>query len=316
MKQMRKLAMVLLTAALSGCGWMGGGAQSPFADTEVQPSQGPYETGRSYFEQEQFGLALAAFRESLRQHPDAPRELNAVAACYDQMLRFDLADRYYDLALNIDPNSVQTLNNLGYSHYRRSQEGYGSEYLMSARAYLARASALAGGNPVVAKNLDLIETSMAQLGTAEPLAASLPGIRIAEQDPYTSWIERMSPTSVLVVTRPDPETATLARSLGVLPRIAAVSVAAHAVVPPKLEVSRAEPTEGGATSAGCDGPMCVLSRPPFGFLGGAGPIPEEHPDPARDGRIEIAALQGGWSGLPVLCCRMMSAGSGQQGMGW
>lgn len=295
---MRKLAMVLLTAALSGCAWMGGDAQPPFADTEVQ--QDPYETGRTYFKQNQYGLALAAFREALRLHPNAPRELNAVASCYDQMLRFDLADRYYDLALNLDPNSVQTLNNLGYSHYRRSQEGYGAEYLMSARAYLAHASALAGGNPVVAKNLDLIETSMARLGTAEPLAASLPGIRIADQDPYTSWIERMSPTSVLVVTRPDPATATLARSLGVLPRIAAVTVAAHAVVPPKLEVSRAEPAEGGAASAGCDGPMCVLSQPPFGsFLGGTGPIPEERPDPARDGRIEIAALQGGWSGLPV-----------------
>ncbi len=301
MKQMRNLAMVLLTAALSGCAWIGGGAQSPLADTEVQQSQDPYEAGRTYFAQEQYGLALAAFRESLRQHPDAPRDLNAVAACYDQMLRFDLADRYYDLALNLDPNSVQTLNNLGYSHYRRSQEGYGSEYLMSARTYLARASALASGNAVVAKNLDLIETAMARLGPVEPVAASFPGIRVAEQDPYTSWIERMSPTSVLVVTRPDPKIATLARSLGVLPRIAAVSAAANAIAPPRLEMSRAAPAEGGTAAAKCERPMCTLSQPTFGsFLGGEGPIAEGRPDPTRDGRIEIAALQSGWSGLPVL----------------
>ena len=297
MKQMRKLAIVLLPAALSGCAWMDGGAQSPFADTEVQQSQDPYETGRTYFEEQQYGLALAAFRESLRQHPDAPRELNAVAACYDQMLRFDLADGYYNLALNLDPNSVQTLNNLGYSHYRRSQEGYGSEYLMSARTYLARAGALAAGNPVVARNLDLIETAMARLGPVEPVAGSLPGIRVAEQDPYTSWIERMSPTSVLVVTRPDTKTATLARSLGVLPRIAAVSAATSAVA----EISRAAPAQGGAAAAGCEGAMCTLPQPAFGsFLGGEGPIAEGRPDPARDGRIEIAALQSGWSGLPVL----------------
>ena len=301
MKQMRKLAIVLLAAALSGCAWMGGGAQSPFADTEVQQSQDPYETGRTYFEEKQYGLALAAFRESLRQHPDAPRELNAVAACYDQMLRFDLADGYYNLALNLDPNSVQTLNNLGYSHYRRSQEGYGSEYLMSARTYLARAGALAAGNPVVARNLDLIETAMARLGPVAPVAASLPGIRVAQQDPYTSWIERMSPTSVLVVTRPDSKTATLARSLGVLPRIAAVSAPTSAVAPPKLEMSRAAPAEGGAAAAGCEGAMCTLSQPAFGsFLGGEEPIAEGRPHPARDGRIEIAALQSGWSGLSVL----------------
>ena len=296
MKEMRKLAMVLLTVALSGCAWMSDSAESPLADTEVQQSQDPYETGRTYFEQKQYGLALAAFRESLRQHPHAPRELNAVAACYDQMLRFDLSDRYYDLALSIDPSSVQTLNNLGYSHYRRSQEGYGSEYLMSARAYLARARALAGGNPVVAKNLDLVETAMAQLGPVQPqVAASLARIRVAEQDPYVSWIERISPTSVLVVTRPDPKTATLARSLGVLPRIAAVSAAPNTVRVPKLEASRAAPAEGGAASAGCKAAMCTFGS----FLGSERPIAEGRPDPARDGRIEIAALQSGWPALPI-----------------
>src|SRR5215470_12337652 len=245
MMHIRKLAMILVPVALSGCASLSVDSAMPAADAQVQPGQDPYETGRTYFEQKQYGLALAAFRESLRQQPDAPRELNAVAACYDQMLRFDLSDQYYELALKADPDSVQTLNNLGYSHYRRSQEGYGSEYLTSARTYLARASALASGNAVVAKNLALIDTAMAGLGTVKPAVASLPGIRIAEQDPYASWIERISPTSVLLVTRPDPKAATLARSLGVLPSIANVTVVAEATKPPKAEISRAAPLDDG-----------------------------------------------------------------------
>jgi hypothetical protein len=286
--------MVLLAAALPGCALMGGGTESPSA-AETRQSQDPYAAGKAYFAQKQYGLALAEFRQSLRQHPRAPRDLNAVAACYDQMLRFDLADRYYDLALSIERNSVETLNNVGYSHYRRSQEGHGVEYLVTAQAYLARASALAGKNPVVTANLDMVSAAMAESGDAKAdVALSIPGIHVAALDPYASWIERTSPTSVLVVTRPDPATTALTRSLGVLPRIAAITAKADVNVPPDIELSHPAAADGRAVAPGipaaCQSALCASSQRPLGpYPRNGNPIAG---GPPADGHAELDALQG------------------------
>src|SRR5689334_13842809 len=89
----------LLAIALSGCGGLDEAFTARPAGSETQQPQDPYEAGRGYFEQRQYGLALEAFRNSLRQNPDSVRNLNGVAATYDQMLRFDLADRYYKRAV-------------------------------------------------------------------------------------------------------------------------------------------------------------------------------------------------------------------------
>src|SRR3546814_7579021 len=47
--------------------------------------------------------------------PASVEAVNGLAAAYDQLGRYDLAERYYQRALAMDPTSVQTLNNLGYS---------------------------------------------------------------------------------------------------------------------------------------------------------------------------------------------------------
>jgi hypothetical protein len=295
---MRKLMMVLLTAALPGCVSIGGGTESP-SGIETRQSQDPYAAGKAYFARKQYGLALAEFRQSLRQHPRAPRDLNAVAACYDQMLRFDLADRYYDLALSIEPNSVETLNNVGYSHYRRSQEGYGVEYLVTAQAYLARASALAGKNPVVTANLDMVSAAMADSEDAKvDVALSIPGIHVAARDPYASWIERTGPTSVLVVTRPDPVTTALTRSLGVLPRIAAITAKADVNVPPDFGLSRPAADRRAVAPgipAACQSPLCASPQLSLSsYLRDAMPMAGDPIDAPTDGYVEHAALQIHW----------------------
>jgi tetratricopeptide (TPR) repeat protein len=140
------------------------------------------------------------------------------------MSRFDLADQYYNRALAANPESPETLNNIGYSHYQRSQNGYGIEYLESARAYLERARSIAGDNSVVAENMVRVSTALAQAGKQETeMAAAIPGFQFVSRDLYASWIERLSQSEVLVVTRPDPETAKLSRSLGLAPAVAALT---------------------------------------------------------------------------------------------
>ena len=75
-----------------------------------------YALGKKYFSKGQYGLALGAFQNELKQNRRSVQALNGIAACYDQLKRYDLALNYYYKALQIEPDSAQTLGNLGYSY--------------------------------------------------------------------------------------------------------------------------------------------------------------------------------------------------------
>ncbi len=279
-----RVVAVVVAVSVSGCAWSDGALSPDQPGTEAQQPADPYGVGKAYFAQGQFGLALESFKTALRQSPDSARNLNAVAACYDRMLRFDLADRYYEQALALDPNSIQTLNNLGYSNYRRYEEGYGGEYLASAKDYLDRARSLAQDNPVIADNIVRVEAALTQQ-SAPTVAAPAParGIQVVERDPYAAWIERRSPSELYLVTHPNAAAVAHIRSLGLAPSIAAlsdrdISVNAPTTATPIRQdsvVSRAafeETADGSAcTAASCRFMDAHLQR----FLHNDGPIASE-----------------------------------------
>ena len=183
------------------------------------------------------------------------------------MLRFDLADRYYKQALAIDPNSVPTLNNVGYSHLRRSEEGYGAEFLASAKAYFERAQAMAGDNTVIQKNLARVTADLATPEEPDAVSvANVPGFQVAARDPYASWIERRSQNEVYLVTDPDAAIVALVRSLGLRPDISALSARittigaqVHSALPQTASTSR--PTVEANEGRDC-GPRFCFKVPP------------------------------------------------------
>jgi len=250
MVNLGRMVAVVLAMGVSGCAWSNGALSPAQSGTEAQQPADPYEVGKAYFAQGQYGLALESFRAALRQSPDSARNLNGVAACYDRMLRFDLADGYYQQALALDPHSVQTLNNLGYSHYRRYEEGYGGEFLASAKDYLDRAKSLVQDNPVIADNIARVEAALTQQ-SAPAVAAPAParGLQVVERDPYAAWIERRSPSELYLVTHPNAAAVALIRSLGVAPSIAALSDRDNSVNAPTIAIPiRQESAMGRATT--------------------------------------------------------------------
>jgi tetratricopeptide (TPR) repeat protein len=108
--------------------------------------------GKKYFRAADFGLAERHFRRAVEQHP---RDLEAwigLAAAYDRLRRWDLADRAYEQAMKISGPQAELLNNWGYSFmlrgdYRRAQET------------LLQAQAQDPANPYVRNNLELLEAS-------------------------------------------------------------------------------------------------------------------------------------------------------------
>jgi Flp pilus assembly protein TadD len=108
--------------------------------------------GKKYFRAANFGSAEKHFRRAVEQHP---RDLEAwlgLAASYDRLRRWDLADRAYDQAMKIAGATPEILNNQGYSYMLRGD-------YRRARVVLLQAQAQDPGNPYIRNNLDLLEAS-------------------------------------------------------------------------------------------------------------------------------------------------------------
>jgi len=108
--------------------------------------------GKKQFRAANFGLAETYFRRSVELHPRDLESWVGLAASYDRLRRFDLADRAYDQAAKIGGPSAELLNNWGYSYMLRGDYRRARETLLKARA-------LEPGNPYVKNNLELLEAS-------------------------------------------------------------------------------------------------------------------------------------------------------------
>lgn len=164
------LGSAILLASGCSANWADNGqasygwAPTPPVATEAQDS---YELGKKQFAQGLYGMALKNFRVALVQDPKSLDRLNAVAATYDKLGRFDLAERYYAQALGIDPNSVQTLNNVGYSFLMR-KDYISARYYLEQAAKVAKAedhyTSVVGANLV---SLDIAEGRTTMVATLE-----------------------------------------------------------------------------------------------------------------------------------------------------
>jgi tetratricopeptide (TPR) repeat protein len=108
--------------------------------------------GKKYFRAASFGLAERHFRRAVELHPRDLESWLGLAASYDRLRRFDLADRAYEQATKIAGPTAEVLNNWGYSFMLRGD-------YRRARETLLRAQAQDPANPYVRNNLELLEAS-------------------------------------------------------------------------------------------------------------------------------------------------------------
>jgi Tfp pilus assembly protein PilF len=114
--------------------------------------------GKRQYRAQNFGLAERYFRKAVESHPRDAEAWLGLAASYDRLRRFDLADRAYSQAIAIVGPTVEILNNQGYSYMLRGD-------YPRARDKLAAAQAKDPGNKYVQNNLRLLQES-ARLGKA------------------------------------------------------------------------------------------------------------------------------------------------------
>jgi len=108
--------------------------------------------GKKQYRAGNFGLAERYFRRATESHPRDAEAWVGLAAAYDRLRRFDLADRAYDQAVAIIGPTSELLNNRGYSYMLRGD-------YRRARSTLLAAAAKDPKNPYVKNNLELLDKS-------------------------------------------------------------------------------------------------------------------------------------------------------------
>jgi tetratricopeptide (TPR) repeat protein len=115
----------------------------------------PYDDlslGKKHFRAHDYGLAEKHFRRAVESHPRDAEAWLGLAASYDRLRRFDLADRAYGQAVGILGPTAEILNNQGFSYMLRGD-------YKRAHAALAAARRKDPTNKYVQNNIRLLEES-------------------------------------------------------------------------------------------------------------------------------------------------------------
>jgi Flp pilus assembly protein TadD len=121
-------------------------------DIKYYPSDEPLKLGLEYFKKGSYGIANRYFRDAVEKAPNDAEAWIGLAATYDRLRRFDLADQAYAAAVKLTGETVEILNDRGYSYLLRGD-------LTRARVKFAKAYQLDPTNPTVINNLQLLNAS-------------------------------------------------------------------------------------------------------------------------------------------------------------
>lgn len=154
-----RAAAVVLGVALGGCLGVIEPSPQPSVNTGPRPLETKYyasdedvQAGARHFSEGAFGLAQEKFQAAAEKAPTDPVAWIGLAASYDRLRRFDLADRAYAQAEKLEPSNPALFNNRGYSYLLRGD-------VVKARVYFLRARALDPEGAAIANNLHLLAGS-------------------------------------------------------------------------------------------------------------------------------------------------------------
>jgi tetratricopeptide (TPR) repeat protein len=197
-------AALLLTVSAIGCTHSKLAVRSlPVPESASTADEASLAKGRMLFARGEFALAADAFQKAARYDPKSADAYNGLAASYDQLGRYDLSRRYYELALAQSPEDGRVLRNFARSMLRQGDQ-------LAARKLIAEAAALEHDG-----------TSQAA-GQAQP-QPSAPAAPVQQ-----AYADGASPTSVTMSIAPEPLPAaapvTVANSPSLFQRVAATVI--------------------------------------------------------------------------------------------
>jgi tetratricopeptide (TPR) repeat protein len=151
------MALALLAAACNQTGLTPSPVPNPvtgqnLGDVKYYPSDQPVRLGTQRFYDGNFGLAQQYFQDAVEKSPEDVMAWIGLAASYDRLGRFDLADHAYGAAAKLEGETPRLLNNEGYSYMLRGD-------LKAARAKFKQALRLDPNNQTTLNNIKLLNSS-------------------------------------------------------------------------------------------------------------------------------------------------------------
>lgn len=122
------------------------------ADVKYYPSDEPLRLAFEHFNRGDYGTAQKYFRDAVQKAPEDGSAWIGLAASYDHVGRFDLADQAYREAVQLVGETTALLNNRGYSYMLRGN-------LIAARQDFLKAYAREPNNPIIINNIKLLDGS-------------------------------------------------------------------------------------------------------------------------------------------------------------
>ena len=90
--------------------------------------------GKRHYREQNYGLAEQHFRRAVEKMPRDGEAWLGLAASYDRLRRYELADRAYREALSISGPRSEVINNIGYSYLLRGDLRRARQKFVEARA--------------------------------------------------------------------------------------------------------------------------------------------------------------------------------------
>ena len=133
------MAAILASVVLGGCTTSGLDKTETTSIAPATPdiSERDLVAGKAQFREANYGLAENHFRKAVELRADNSEAWMGLAASYDQLGRFDFADRAYDQLLKLAGRRPEILNNMGYSQLLRGNKKKARTLLTEARNGMA-----------------------------------------------------------------------------------------------------------------------------------------------------------------------------------
>ena len=109
--------------------------------------------GKKYFRQGSYGIAERHFRKAVERSPNDAESWMGLAASYDRLKRFDLADRAYGQAIRLVGPTPEIMNNQGFSYMLRGDYA-------RARVILLAAEKKDPASPYIKNNLVMLSQAL------------------------------------------------------------------------------------------------------------------------------------------------------------
>jgi Flp pilus assembly protein TadD len=118
------IAALAGTMLLAGCqtNQIDGAKTASVTPSQTEAALSDLDAGKRQFAEANYGLAEKKFRKAAELRADNAEAWLGLAASYDQLGRFDFAERAYQHLFKISGRKAQIVSNHGYSHLLRGNK--------------------------------------------------------------------------------------------------------------------------------------------------------------------------------------------------